>query len=250
MVATLGRRLAPYVPRTARAQLNQLPRRWKRFKRAPRRIWDRRYRRTYRSSTARVPSRQEIPPLLNARGLVGTAAEVGVKVANYSDSFLAGWRGQRLISIDPWLAADSDEYVDRANVSQARHDEFYEAARERLDKYGSRSEIWRVTSIEGAQRIEEHSLDCVFLDARHDYESVKEDLEAWIGTLKPGGIFAGHDYADGEYLQGVFGVKSAVDEFFARRGISVHVTKRPDPLFPSWIVEIPPAVTGPNRSTG
>lgn len=232
-------RIAPWVPRPIRAQLNTLPRRWKRLKRAPRRIWDRRHRRTYRSSIARVPSRLEIPALLNARGLVGTAAEVGVKVANHSDAVLAGWRGAKLISIDPWRGADLDEYVDRANVAQERHDEFYAHASARLAKYGSRSEIWRMTSLEGARRMEDASLDYLFIDARHDYDSVMEDLEAWIGKVRPGGIFAGHDYADGEFLQGVFGVKSAVDEFFAARGISVQVTTRPDPLFPSWLVEVP-----------
>lgn len=229
-----------WLPASVRAQLNALPRRWKLLKRAPRRLWLRRHRRAYGSRLDRVPSRLEIPALLNARGLAGTAAEIGVKVANHSDAILSGWRGARLISIDPWRGADPGEYVDRANVAQDRHDEFYAAARTRLAKHGDRSEIWRMTSLEGAQRIENASLDYVFIDARHDYDSALEDLEAWFDKVKPGGILAGHDYADGEFPQGAFGVKSAVDEFFAARGIAVHVTARPDPLFPTWIVEIPP----------
>ena len=28
----------------------------------------------------------------------------------------------------------------------------------------------------------------------HDYESVKNDIEAWIGRVKPGGFIGGHDY--------------------------------------------------------
>lgn len=32
-----------------------------------------------------------------------------------------------------------------------------------------------------------------FIDAAHDYESVKRDLAAWIPKVKPGGMIAGHD---------------------------------------------------------
>jgi hypothetical protein len=84
-------------------------------------------------------------------------------------------------------------------------------------------------------------MDFVYIDARHDYESVKEDLHAWFDKVRPGGILAGHDYADGILVQGDFGVKTAVDEFFAERGIPVHITEGPSPveMFPSWVVVIP-----------
>jgi hypothetical protein len=52
---------------------------------------------------------------------------------------------------------------------------------------------------------------------------------------------AGHDYVDGDFKQGTFAVKRAVDEFFGRRGMRVHSTqgKYPVEMFPSWIVETP-----------
>lgn len=37
------------------------------------------------------------------------------------------------------------------------------------------------------------SLTCVFLDARHDYESVKSDIQTWLPKIKPGGIIGGDD---------------------------------------------------------
>ncbi len=37
------------------------------------------------------------------------------------------------------------------------------------------------------------SLAFVFIDAAHDYDSVKRDVAAWLPKVKPGGILAGHD---------------------------------------------------------
>ena len=189
----------------------------------------------------RVPARDELPALLNARGLLGRGAEIGVKLGGYSDELLRNWRGEELVSIDPWLEADPDEYVDRSNVSQDKQDNNYEKTRERLAGYGSRSTIWRLTSVEAAEKVEDGSFDFVYIDARHDYDSVLEDLEAWCAKVRPGGIMAGHDYVDGDLPEGEFYVKSAVDEFFGAREIPVHGTEGPSAVesFPTWIIEVP-----------
>jgi hypothetical protein len=189
----------------------------------------------------RVPSRDELPALLNARGLSGPGAEIGVKQGRYSEELLSNWRGEELISIDPWLSADPDEYVDRSNVSQDEFEGYYQETRERLELYGDRSTIWRMTSVEAAEKVPDHSLDFVYIDARHDYESVKEDVAAWCSKVRPGGIMAGHDYVDGDLPEGEFYVKSAVDEFFGARDIPVHGTEGPSAVeaFPTWIVEVP-----------
>jgi hypothetical protein len=164
-----------------------------------------------------------------------------VKTGKFSDHLLKNWKGKQLISIDPWLSDDPDAYVDRSNVSQDEFEKYYNETKERLAPYEGRSKIWRLTSVEAAKKVADGSLDFVYIDARHDYESVKEDLKAWFRKVKPGGIFAGHDYVDGMLPQGDFRVKSAVDEFFAERNIPVHGTEGPSAVeqFPSWVVEMP-----------
>lgn len=64
-------------------------------------------------------------------------------------------------------------------------------------------------SWEAANLYKDESLDFIFIDAAHDYASVKKDINAWFPKLKKEGIIAGHDY--GTQFKGV---DKAVHEFF------------------------------------
>lgn len=54
-----------------------------------------------------------------------------------------------------------------------------------------------------AAKFDDHTLDWIFLDANHSYESVVADIFAWAPKLKPGGLMSGHDF-------GFYGVSEAV----------------------------------------
>lgn len=198
---------------------------------------------SYRATIAFVPTRMELPILLNERRLFGCGVEVGVQQGEFSETILRYWRGMHLISVDPWLEDVPERYVDIANVPQSRHDELHELTRARLAPFGERSTIWRMTSLEAAPRIPRHSLDFVYIDARHDYAAVLEDIDAWFDKVRPGGIVAGHDYIDGSFAAGEFGVKRAVDEFFAARQLPVYSTLLDQPWL-TWLVEVPPPAQG------
>jgi hypothetical protein len=62
------------------------------------------------------------------------------------------------------------------------------------------------TSLEASAKFAPGTLDAVFIDAAHTFDSVKEDIEAWLPKVKSGGILAGHDYG-----KQFTGVKLAVD---------------------------------------
>ena len=186
-----------------------------------RQAWNARFRVTYSRSLAFVPVRAELPIVLERRGLRGRAVEVGVMKGGYSARILRDWSGRELISVDPWLERPENEAE----------------ARRRLAPYGERSTIWRATSVEAAARLAAGELDFAYIDARHDYASVKEDLEAWFPKVRPGGILAGHDYP-------MPGVQAAVTEFCAARGLRVHTTGREVAKGrrrknPSWLVQVP-----------
>ena len=185
---------------------------------------------------ASTMTRVDLPDLLNERRLLGCGAEIGVFAAEFSSRLLTVWRGRQLVSIDPWAAAASEEYIDVSNLDKAGFDLAYETSRTRLERFGDRSRIWRTTSAEAAARLPDGCLDFVYIDARHDEASVRQDIELWFPKVRPGGIIAGHDYVDGDLPEGSFGVKKAVDSFFGTRRLRVHVTG--ERSFPTWIVEL------------
>lgn len=66
-------------------------------------------------------------------------------------------------------------------------------------------------SLSASKLYRNNSIDVIYIDADHSYESVKSDLEAWFTKIKSGGFICGHDYkADGDVWPGV---TKAVDEF-------------------------------------
>jgi predicted O-methyltransferase YrrM len=70
-----------------------------------------------------------------------------------------------------------------------------------------RVEIVQAFSLVAARRWDE-PINLLFLDAAHDYESVRDDLAAWWPLIKPGGMMVIHDYGQPNFP----GVQRAVDE--------------------------------------
>lgn len=77
----------------------------------------------------------------------------------------------------------------------------------------------RATSVSASRLYDDESLDFVFIDGDHSYESVKDDINHWLPKVKIGGVIAGHDY--GSYVPpngigpiGLDGVTRAVHESF------------------------------------
>ena len=60
-------------------------------------------------------------------------------------------------------------------------------------KYPQRAILMRDFTQLAALKVEDDSLDFVFIDASHDEDSVKKDIEAWTPKVKKGGMISGHD---------------------------------------------------------
>lgn len=76
--------------------------------------------------------------------------------------------------------------------------------------YDTPAIFMNMPSATAAQFIADESLDLVFIDARHTYDSVFDDISLWLPKVRNGGILGGHDYQPG-YFDGLV---RAVDEKF------------------------------------
>lgn len=83
--------------------------------------------------------------------------------------------------------------------------------------------------MEALSLIPDESLDFVYIDARHEYQYVKEDIEGWFKKVRVGGIVSGHDYVEREG----FGVIQAVSEFVNENDIDEYFLTEEDKS-PSW----------------
>ncbi|MBC7887144.1 MAG: class I SAM-dependent methyltransferase [Ferruginibacter sp.] len=192
------------------------------------------FRLTYFFKVFYIRTRNELPVILNRRGLTGEGVEVGVWRGGFSDFLLKVWKGRKLYSVDPWKNFSSGVYVDDMNISQKEFDEIYLDVREMLSRFRERSQIIRDLSVNASLKFKDESLDFVYLDARHSYEGVKEDIQAWYNKIKPGGLICGHDYLDKTIGNTLFGVKTAVDEFAKARNLKPLITNKD--IYPSWFI--------------
>lgn len=127
-----------------------------------------------------------------------------------------------LYCVDTWEGSPGDWTSAMAN--SVGSDEIFAQFSENCKSYLELGCIspHRLSSLEAAPAMQDGSLDFVFIDANHEYEHVKADIEAWLPKVRPGGVLCGHDYSDGPLPGGdgevwFPGVKKAVDEKFGDR---------------------------------
>jgi predicted O-methyltransferase YrrM len=140
----------------------------------------------------------------------GTFVEVGVAYGR-SLAFMATKAGSsvRLIGVDIFQAfmGGDNLHPDQFGMLKAYRTPMA-AAWGMLEKVGAAS---RVELVQGKSadvaKILDAQADFVFIDAHHEYDSVREDILAWLPKVKRGGVIAGHDI-NGHYP----GVGQAVRE--------------------------------------
>jgi hypothetical protein len=70
-------------------------------------------------SLSTISRREEIPFVLNNRGLQGSGVEVGVQRGVFSEAILRNWEGSKLYLVDIWRP--SGDSADPANVALPLH---------------------------------------------------------------------------------------------------------------------------------
>lgn len=145
---------------------------------------------------------------INVRGYT-IGAEVGVHEGRMARRVLRLCpQLQTYYLIDQWkqIIPDPSGRIIGCEASDA--DEVRRIFNRQIAEYRSRVVILEGDSTQMARRIEDGSLDFVFIDADHRYEAVWWDIVTWVPKLKPRGLLSGHDM----YAPRVPGVERAVRE--------------------------------------
>lgn len=138
--------------------------------------------------------------------------------------------------------------------SRSVHDRYYQETKRRVRPYEQKVEFFEMRSTDAAKLMKGNYFDFVYLDARHDYCAVAEDIDSYWPKVRPGGILGGHDFIDAQYAIGNLGekenwgvcedgsiepraVRGAVEDFAAKEKIDFILVSQEG--FPSWFIQKP-----------
>lgn len=112
-------------------------------------------------------------------------AELGVWKGDLFGYLLAAFPALHLIGVDHWRPIGP--YTGK-NMESAEA-----IVRKIVAAHPGRAQILREDTVLASLGIPDESLDFVFIDASHDTESVRADINAWRPRVRRGGALTGHD---------------------------------------------------------
>lgn len=144
-----------------------------------------------------------------------TGVEIGVWRGDNAVDVLTKLDIKMLHLVDPYVP-----YQDTGNYFMNGNNEAEETknkARDKLEPFDKLNRIkwYYETSLEAAKHFNNETIDFVYIDGNHQYEYVRDDINAWTDKVKLGGLVSGHDYNLAE-------VKSAVVEYCVANGYKAY----------------------------
>ena len=129
---------------------------------------------------------------------------------NYESFLEVGvWQGDNLIPIaqkfpnlkcygvDPYSGDSFEDYY-KGEIMALVDSDYYDDLHHKILQKTTQLKnvkIIKSSSEHAVDGFEDESLDIVFIDARHDYNSCKNDILNWLPKVKRGGVLSGHDYS-------------------------------------------------------
>ena len=180
--------------------------------------------------------------------------EIGVQRGVLAQKTLRKWKScKHYALVDLWGAEDG--YVEPGDVQDTNEmkNSYLKEAKGRLRKYKRITDWYVMRSTDAAKRFQDNYFDYIYVDARHDYCAVTEDIAYYWPKLRPGGVMAGHDFVTAKEAMDALGpqqdwskcedgtinaraVRGAVEDFATKHSLRIKVTKEP---FPTWLIQKP-----------
>lgn len=115
--------------------------------------------------------------------------EIGVREGEYSEELCKANPKLKLYGVDPYISHEGY----RDHVKDEPFDSYYETAKKRLAPYEN-YEFVRKFSLDAVKDFADQSLDFVYIDGDHSFQSCTNDIAEWTKKIKYGGIISGHDF--------------------------------------------------------
>jgi hypothetical protein len=212
--------------------------------------------------------REDLGNLLEYEGM-RTGVEVGVQQGVFSAHLLKRWPScKSYLLVDLWEMNSKQLHYNDSAGSRDQKFARLETRRRMRDFPHVRTPMCANFSTACASSLADESVDFVYLDARHDYWGVLQDLTAYWPKVRRGGIVAGHDYlvasehgewrgeggnpeaddgVNGDGTRDMWGraVRGAIDDFFTHcvpRQVVVTYRDgnaargRLNPVYNTWVV--------------
>lgn len=168
-------------------------------------------------------------------GQIEIAIEIGTWRGDFAELMCSKLCPDKFYAIDPFLLYE--QYTDKPDINdfanQENLDKLANKVLKRIESMLSngKSQLIRMKSCDAVHKFADNSVDVVYIDADHKYETVLEDIRAWYPKIKTNGILCGDDYIEGSHIE-KFGVIEAVKHFSEEKNLKFAIT---DGHNPSWL---------------
>jgi predicted O-methyltransferase YrrM len=133
----------------------------------------------------------------------GNMAEIGCWHGRTTNVLRAANKDYDLYCIDTFKGSEEHkEVMEKAGITDFK--KLFENNLTERNNYQN-IKVIQNTSEEASKFFPDNFFDSIWIDAAHDYENVKLDINSWLPKLRRGGIMLGHDFpANGDFKTGGF----------------------------------------------
>lgn len=169
--------------------------------------------------------------------------EVGLEKGKNAVTMYDNIPGLKLYGVDSYRQHPQASYVYHAEIRHWNQDYLNRVKAQAEGRMKGRNFVLLEDfSEDAAKKVEDNSLDFVYIDADHSYDMVMLDILLWGRKIRKGGVISGHDYYYNKDNPGRRAkVTQAVDDYTKIHDIKFFITnedhkqgRKLGDFYPSW----------------